>query len=83
MADTYRCRHNLKSRLRRAGLKQNRCEECGLVAWRGRPLSMALHINGDGRDNRLQNLQLLCPIGHSQTEKFSGRGRKRMEAAQG
>jgi hypothetical protein len=82
VADMYRCRHNLKSRLLRAGLKQNRCEECGLMAWRGRPLSMALHhVNGDGRDNRLQNLQFLCPNCHSQTENFSGRGRKRVEAA--
>ena len=80
--DTYRCRHNVKSRLVRAGIKENRCEECGLTKWRGRPLSMALHhVNGDGRDNRLENLQLLCPNCHSQTENYSGRGRKRAEAA--
>lgn len=82
VADTYRCRHNLKSRLIRAGIKRNRCEECGLTEWRGRMLSMALHhINGDGRDNRLENLQFLCPNCHSQTKNFSGRGRKRVEAA--
>jgi predicted HNH restriction endonuclease len=40
---------------------------------------MALHhVNGDGRDNRLENLQLLCPNCHSQTENFSGRGRRRL-----
>jgi DNA-binding transcriptional ArsR family regulator len=82
VADTYRCRHNVKSRLIRARVKQNCCEECGLTQWRGRPLSMSLHhINGDGRDNRLPNLQLLCPNCHSQTENFAGRGRKRVEAA--
>jgi DNA-binding transcriptional ArsR family regulator len=82
VADTYRSRHNLKNRLLRAGIKQNRCEECGLAEWRGRPLSMALHhVNGDGRDNRLANLQFLCPNCHSQTENFSGRGRRRAEAA--
>jgi hypothetical protein len=82
VADTYRCRHNLKSRLIRAGLKQNRCEECGLAEWRGRELSIALHhVNGDGRDNRLANLKLLCPNCHSQTENFAGRGRRRTEAA--
>jgi 5-methylcytosine-specific restriction endonuclease McrA len=44
---------------------------------RGRPLSMALHhVNGDGRDNRLENLQLLCPNCHSQTANFSARGRR-------
>jgi len=43
---------------------------------------MALHhVNGDGRDNRLENLVMLCPNCHSQTENFSGRGRGRLEAA--
>ena len=82
VADTYRCRHNLKNRLVRAGLKRNRCEECGLAEWRGRELSIALHhVNGDGRDNRLANLKFLCPNCHSQTENFAGRGRRRTEAA--
>jgi 5-methylcytosine-specific restriction endonuclease McrA len=70
-----RGRFNLKIRLLRAGLKDGRCEECGLMDWRGRPLSMALHhVNGDGRDNRLENLRLLCPNCHSQTENFAGKG---------
>jgi HNH endonuclease len=74
-----RNRTHLKRRLFAAGLKANRCECCGLTEWRGAPLSMALHhINGDGRDNRLENLQLLCPNCHSQTENFSGRGRRRL-----
>jgi Homeodomain-like domain/HNH endonuclease len=81
VADTYRSRHNLKNRLLGAGVKQNRCERCGLKEWCGRPLSMALHhVNGDGRDNRLENLQFLCPNCHSQTENFSGRGRRRVVA---
>lgn len=80
--DPYRSRHNVKARLRREGLKRNRCEVCGLSEWLGRPLSMALrHVNGDGRDNRLENLQPLCPYYHSQTENFSGRNRGSLEAA--
>ena len=52
------------------------------VDWLGKPLSMALHhVNGEGADNRLENLMMLCPNCHSQTENFSGRGRKRAEAA--
>jgi transposase len=70
-----RNRVNVKMRLIGAGLKDGRCEECGLAEWRGRPLSLALHhVNGDGRDNRLENLRLLCPNCHSQTDNFAGRG---------
>jgi Zn finger protein HypA/HybF involved in hydrogenase expression len=71
------CRTHLKRRLLKEGLKESRCEKCGLTEWLGTPLSMALHhVNGDGRDNRLENLQLLCPNCHSQTDNFSGRGRR-------
>ena len=45
-----RSRHHLKWRLLREGLKENRCEECGITEWRDKPLNMALHhVNGDGR----------------------------------
>lgn len=71
---TQTARSHLKRRLLDEGLKTNRCEQCGLTDWRGRPLSMALHhVNGDGKDNRLSNLQLLCPNCHAQTENFAGR----------
>jgi DNA-binding CsgD family transcriptional regulator/5-methylcytosine-specific restriction endonuclease McrA len=74
----YRGRSNLKWRLIKEGLKQNRCERCGLTAWLGEPLTMALHhINGDRLDNRLENLELLCPNCHSQTETFAGRNGRR------
>jgi hypothetical protein len=67
-------RSHLKQRLLQAGLKQNRCERCGLEEWLGQPISMALHhINGDGLDNTLENISLLCPNCHSQTPNFSGR----------
>jgi hypothetical protein len=70
-------RTHLKQRLLAEGLKENKCERCGIRSWLGEPLSMALHhINGDGLDNRLENLALLCPNCHAQTPNFSGRNRK-------
>lgn len=77
---TYRGRYHLKARLLETGLKDNRCEGCGVVEWQGRPLTLALHhVNGIRDDNRLENLQLLCPNCHSQTDTFAGRnGRGRV-----
>jgi hypothetical protein len=72
----HRNRYHLKGRLLKDGLRAASCEECGLVEWRGRALSLELHhVNGDGRDNRLENLRLLCPNCHSQTENWGGRGK--------
>ena len=43
---------------------------------------MALHhVNGDGLDNRIENIALLCPNCHSQTPNFSGRNIKRARPA--
>jgi predicted transcriptional regulator len=76
-----RGRHNLKSRVIEEGLKENRCEECGLTEWRGKALNMALHhLNGDGADNRLENLVLLCPNCHAQTPNYGGRNGHRRRA---
>jgi 5-methylcytosine-specific restriction endonuclease McrA len=31
------------------------------------------HVNGDRYDNRVENLELLCPNCHSQTDTYGGR----------
>jgi hypothetical protein len=71
-------RFHLKRRLMATGLKPRHCELCGINEWQGRPLSLALHhVNGDGHDNRLDNLQILCPNCHSQTPNFGSRNPRR------
>jgi transposase-like protein len=71
-------RGHLKGRLIKAGLKEDRCEKCEINEWWGRPLSAQLHHrNGDGTDNRLINLEFLCPNCHAQTENWGGRNVKR------
>ena len=68
------CSDTLRKRLIKAGLKENKCEVCGLS---GEEVRLELHhINGDHYDNRLENLQIVCPNHHSVTPNFRNRGGK-------
>lgn len=68
----------LKRRLLDEGLKEYKCELCGLYEWQDNPIPLELHhINGNNRDNRLDNLKLLCPNCHALTSSYRGRNKKR------
>lgn len=71
---TYSNRTSLKKRLYKLGFKEE-CSECGTGnEWNGKPITLQLdHINGIHDDNRLENLRIICPNCHSQTETFAGR----------
>lgn len=60
-------RINLKRRLFSSGIKKPKCEECGwaTLSSDGRIPVELDHINGDNRDNRLENIRILCPNCHS------------------
>jgi len=65
----------LKKRLFNTGMKQPKCEECGWAKKNSDgylPLELD-HINGDHRDNRLDNLRVLCPNCHSLKPNHRGR----------
>ena len=70
---TYLNTNHLKERLIKEGLLEYKCEICGNTGeWNGSPLSLQLdHKNGNHTDNRIENLRLLCPNCHSQTDTFS------------
>lgn len=62
-----------KKRLYEYGLKEERCEICGQYPeWNGKSLVLQIdHKNGNRKDNRLENLRIICPNCHTQTDTFS------------
>ena len=71
-------RHFTSSRLRKRliseGLKSRKCEHCGRVTWQKQPIPLELnHINGNKWDNRLENLEILCPNCHALTPNYRGK----------
>jgi len=50
------------------------CEKCLLTTWLDQPISLELeHINGNSNDNSKENLLLLCPNCHAQTNTWRRR----------
>lgn len=70
--------------LLREGVLEKRCAVCGIDSWLGQPLSLHLdHINGIATDHRIENLRMLCPNCHSQTDTYGGRNLRLRKALQG
>ena len=66
--------HAVKQKLLKEGLKEHKCENCGLEEWLGQPIPIQLHhINGIRDDHTFENLQILCPNCHAQTDNYCGK----------
>jgi hypothetical protein len=70
--------------------REHRCEICGSAEWMGKSIPLELdHKDGDAANNSLDNLRLICPNCHAQTQTYKnrnmGRGRhyRRDRYAQG
>ena len=68
----------VKQRIVKQGLLKYQCSRCNLNNWQGETIILDLdHINGNNRDNRLENLRYLCPNCHSQTDTYKGRNKNK------
>lgn len=74
--DTPYQSYKLRERLIKEGLKEHKCECCNNTEWLEKPIKLELHhINGNHNDNRLENLQLLCPNCHAYTDNYRSKNR--------
>lgn len=70
--------HKLKLRLIVEGIKQHKCECCGITEWNGQPTPIELdHIDGNRYNNTIENLRILCPNCHAQTDTYRGKNKNK------
>lgn len=63
----------MKKKLIEEGLREDKCEICGVSIWQGVKLPLEIHHkDGNHFNNNLDNLQILCPNCHSIQEGNSG-----------
>ena len=68
----------LIQKLVKEGIKERKCELCGLKEWQNQEIPLEVHhIDGNTFNNTLENIQLLCPNCHSLTENFRGKQNKK------
>lgn len=66
----------LKNRLLDEKIFINECSICKISEWNNKPLNMELdHIDGNRSNHKLQNLRLLCPNCHAQTDTYRSKNR--------
>ena len=69
----------VKSLIIRKELLPYKCSVCNMnPIWNGKGLKLQMdHINGNKKDQRLENLRMICPNCHSQTETFGSKNKSK------
>jgi len=65
-SNQYISAHKLRLKLIEDGLKEEKCEKCGLTEWGGEKIPLELHHKDGNRfNNDLENLKIICPNCHA------------------
>lgn len=75
---TIRSHSKFKTSLLKEHKLINTCTICNIKPeWNNKPLTLQLdHIDGNHNNNNIDNLRLVCPNCHSQTDTYTGRNNK-------
>lgn len=61
-----------------------KCAVCAISDWNDKSITLQVdHIDGTASNNSLENLRLICPNCHSQTDSYAGRNRGKGRKALG
>jgi Zn finger protein HypA/HybF involved in hydrogenase expression len=67
----------LRVRLIDEKIKECRCEICMNTEWNGKPIPLQLdHVDGNHTNHKIQNLRILCPNCHAQTDTWCSKNKK-------
>lgn len=66
--------NKVRKKLLRESLKEHICECCLNTTWNGSPIPLEVHHkDGDKNNNKIENLELLCPNCHALTDNYKGK----------
>lgn len=69
--------NKLRKRLIDEGLKDFKCECCGLSTWMQKNIPLELdHMDGNCYNHKIENLRIICPNCHAQTETYRGKNKR-------
>jgi 5-methylcytosine-specific restriction endonuclease McrA len=66
----------LKNRLIKENVLEHKCNNCSKKTWLNKPIPIELHHkDGNSLNNKLSNLELLCPNCHALTDNYRAKNK--------